>query len=403
MKFSDLPPHILEKLRYWQKTIEATKDFTGTSPPSVFVGSFEYPKVWIGVLSPPVQQPSTSILDSPETWFKNKATIEQILSLRGELIYSRFKSDVTSGKGKLVDVVQEVAMAKKSTDIEVNLKKFPRFVFNLDTHTTPVGSPAQLVSARITENPKVEHKVDYLISDVDLRAENAVNVLYKFGIPVSRIEKIFSSGLLGVQMQRKFVPTRWGITAVDDIIGKNLRERVKEYSELGEIRLFHSEYIGNHYEVLLIPGAYQFELVEFWGKVFEMKSFSSDYEPFQGRKDYASHTHGAFYSGRLATMEYLEKIKRQATVLIVREVRSEYSIPVGIWQLRESVREAMSSPYETFPVLKDAVKRISERIFVKDGWVPHSKIMTDSKEQKKITQFSKITKNKKEEIQNHYL
>lgn len=389
MKFSELPPRILEKLRYWQKTIEATKDFTGTSPPSVFVGSYEYPKVWMGVLSPPVQQPSTSILDSPETWFKNRATIDQILSLRGELVYSRFKSDVNSGKGKLVDVVQEVAMAKKSTDVEVNLKRFPRFVFNLNSHTTPVGSPATLLSARITENTKVEHKVDYLVSDVDLHAENAVNALYRFGIPVSRIEKIFSSGQLGVQMQRKFVPTRWGITAVDDMIGKNLREKMREYPEIDEIRLFHSEYIGNHYEIILIPGAYQFELVEFWGKVFGMHEFSSDYEPYQGRKSYANHTHGAFYAGRLAVMEYLEKIKKQATVLIVREVRSEYSIPVGIWQLRESVRDAMNSPFETFATVHDAIKKISERIFVKDKWVTHSKIMNDNREQKKITQFSK--------------
>jgi len=392
MKFSELPPHIVEKLKYWKTTIEATKDFTGTSPPSVFVGSYEYPKVFIGVLSPPVQQPSTSILDSPETWFKNKATIEQILSLRGELVYSRFKENVNASKGKLIDVVQEVAMAKRSTDVEVNLKKSPRFVFDMNIHTTPVGSPATLLSARVTENPKVEKKVEYMISDVDFRAENAVISLYKFGIPVSRIEKIFSSGMLGVQMQRKFVPTRWGITAVDDIIGKHLREKVKDYPEIGEIRLFHSEYIGNHYEVLLIPGAYQFELVEFWGKVFGMKSFSSDYEPFQGRKTYANHTHGAFYSGRLAVMEYLEKIRRQATVLIVREVRSEYSIPVGIWQLRESVRDAMGSGYETFATMNDAVKKIAERIYVRDGWVAHSKIMADRKEQKKITQFSNFTK-----------
>jgi hypothetical protein len=388
MKFSELPPHIVEKLRYWKTTIEATKDFTGTSPPSVFVGSYEYPKVFIGVLSPPVQQPSTAILDSPEQWFKNRTTIEQILSLRGELIYSRFKSDVNSSKGRLIDVVQDVAMAKKSTDVEVNLKKNPRFVFNYSTYTTPVGSPATMLSARITENPKVERKVDYLVSDADIRAENAVVALFRSGIPVSRIEKIFSSGLLGVQMQRKFVPTRWGITAVDDIIGKYLRERVKQHPEIDEIRLFHSEYIGNHYEVLLMPGAYQFELVEFWGKVFGMHSFSADYEPFQGRKDYANHTHGAFYSGRLASMEYLDKIRRQATVLIVREVRSEYSIPVGIWQLRESVRDAFNSAYETFPSVQDAVKRIAERIYVKDGWVPHSKIMTDRKEQRKITQFS---------------
>lgn len=392
MKFSELPPHILEKLKYWQKTIEATKDFTGTSPPSVFVGSYEYPKVWMGVLSPPLQRETTSILDSPETWFQNKATIEQILSLRGELVYSRFKSDINSAKGKLVDVVQEVAMAKKSTDVEVSLKRNPKFVFNFNTHTTPVGSPATLISARITENPKVERKVDYLISDVDLLAENSVAALYKFGIPISRVEKIFSSGLLGVQMQRKFVPTRWGITAVDDILGKFLREKVKEYPEIDEVRLFHSEYIGNHYEILLIPGAYQFELVEFWGKIFGMPSFSADYEPFQGRKDYATHTHGAFYAGRLAVMEYLEKIRKQATVLIVREVKSEYSIPVGIWQLRESVRDAMKNNFETFATVGDAIRKISERIFVKDKWVPHSKIMIDRKEQKKITQFSKITK-----------
>jgi DNA repair protein NreA len=394
MKFSELPPHILEKLKYWKTTIEATKDFTGTSPPSVFVGSYEYPKVFVGVLSPPVQQPSTAILDSPEQWFKNKTTIEQILSLRGELIYSRFKSDVNSSKGKLIDVVQEVAMAKKSTDVEVNLKKNPRFVFNYNTHTTPVGSPATLLAARITENLKVEHKVEYMISDVDLLAENAVVALYKSGIPISRIEKIFSSGLLGVQMQRKFVPTRWGITAVDDIVGKYLREKVKEYPESDEIMVFHSEYIGNHYEVLLLPGAYQFELVEFWGKIFGMPNFSADYEPFQGRKTYANHTHGAFYAGRLAVMEYLEKIRRQAVVLIVREVRSEYSIPVGIWQLRESVRDAMNNTCETFSSVQDAVKKIAERIYVKDKWVPHSKIMTDRREQKKITQFSnsQITK-----------
>jgi hypothetical protein len=52
----------------------------------------------------------------------------------------------------------------------------------------------------------------------------------------------------------------------------------------------------------------------------------------------------------------------------------------------------MKNPYETFATVQDAIKKISERIFVKDKWVPHSKIISDSKIQKKITQFSKITK-----------
>jgi len=402
MRFVDikrLPPSvaekILERMRYWKATIENVKDFTGTSPPSVFIGSNNYPKVFMGILSPPEQKENAYILDSPERWYQQKSSLDQILNFRGQLIYSRFQSSIKRPSGKLIDVMQELAMAKKQADVEIELKKKPKFRFEFDSWITPIGNPAPIEKAELIENPKVERNVDYLVSDVDIKADNAVRLLYKSQIPVSRIQKILSAGLLGVQIQRKFVPTRWSITAVDDILGKNLMKNVRDYPELNEIRLFSNEYLGNHYEILMIPGIYQYELIEtklpksVWNIFGTTPAINADYEPFFGRKTYADQTAGAFYAGRLAVLEYLEKIRRQASILIVREVRSDYFAPVGIWQLRETVRDAFNKPFEKFDSINDGIKRIAERLVIKDKWVSHSKLLKTIKEQKKITQFSK--------------
>jgi hypothetical protein len=371
--------------------IEATKDFTGSSPPSIFVGDFGYPQVNVGILAPPQQQAEEKafVLDSPESWYANKISLEQIFELRSQLIYSRFKSSVHADSGSLVDITKEIAAAKKPTVVDIELKRQPRFLFATDARTTPIGNPAPLASARLVENPSVERKVDYLISDVDVKATRAVLELYKHKLPATCIQKIFSSGLLGMQVERKFGPTRWSITAVDDILGKNLREKVKDYQEISEIKLFFNEYIGNRYYVLLLPGAYQFELIEFWQGKWGMPAVSSDYENFWGRKDYADNTHGAFYSGRLAVCEHLEKIKRQASILIVREITSEYSLPVGIWQLREAVRDSFNQPEEKFATVKEAIARIEGRMKLRSGWQEESQVLKNFKHQKKLTAFGR--------------
>src|SRR5439155_22919010 len=146
--------------------------------------------------------------------------INQILSLRGGLIYSRFTGNVKEPKGRLIEVSQELAMSNKPTNVEIELLKKPRFKFFFDSFHQPIGNPAPLVKARLIENPSIEKKVDYLVSDFDIKANNAATELYKEGIPVSRIQKIFSAGLLGLKIQRRLVPTRWSITAVDDSLSK---------------------------------------------------------------------------------------------------------------------------------------------------------------------------------------
>lgn len=190
--------NLLDRVRYWKKTIEAAKNFSGTSPPSVFIGNFQYPHVFLGILSPPVQDSNANILDSPEQWYQQKASIDQVLTFRSEMIYSRFKSDVRAPRGKLIDVLQELAMSKRPTDLEIELRKSPKFRFALDNRSTPIGNPAPIFQAHLIDTPTVERRVDYILSDVDLHAQNAVFRLYDFNLPVSRIQKMFSAGLLGL-------------------------------------------------------------------------------------------------------------------------------------------------------------------------------------------------------------
>ena len=378
---------VADKVKFWKSVIENVKDFSGSSPPAVFVGRAFYPKVYVGILAPP-HQTSTDILDSPEKWYEQKASIEQILNYRSQLIYSRFKtSTVKRPSGKFIDITQELSMAKKPTGVEIRLRKSPRFTFSFDGWSQPIGNPAPLDNVILTENPSVERKVDYIISDTDLKAERGVLELYQHEIPVSRIQKIFSVGLLGLKTQRKFVPTRWGITAVDDTIGKILIERIKDYQQSNEVFLFQNDYLANHFEILMIPENYQFEFIESWDLDKPFPTISADYESYFGRKTYATNTHGGYYAARIAALEYLNKIKRQATILIVREIRPDYYADVGVWKVRETVRDAFNKPFEKFDTVSHAIKRICERMKIGNKWMDKSNLLKNLKEQRKLKSF----------------
>ncbi len=386
---------IVQRLNYWKSTIEKVDDsFSGTSPPSVFVGRFNYPRVNVGILSPPIEIDNAERLDFPEFWYEQKSTIRQILDYRSEMIHSRTLYNVKRPKGNLLEVMQELTVSKKPTDVEIQLKSKPKFQFSVSNFRPPIGNPARIKNAKITENVRVLKKVEKTVSDTDLKAINAVANLYKYNVPVSKIEKIFSVGLLGLPFQRKLVPTRWSITGVDDIIGKNMRQKVKTYPKLSEIQVFYNEYIGNHYEIIFIPRHYEYELIEIkhpksvWNPYGKYAAIYADYESYWGRKDYASATGGAFYAGRLSILEHLEKIKRQASILIIREVLPEYYIPLGIWQMRETIRGAFNRKPMEFDNLDKALKNISNRVIT-----PMKKILTKSKlfqnikKQKKIKEY----------------
>ena len=370
--------------------------FSGESPPEVFVGRYNYPNIQAGILSPDDPElHQTEAFSMPEIWHEKNLSIDEILTNRSKLIYGKFKTQIKQPKtpNYFLRLMQEIGMCYKPVSTEFFLRKPPAKTMEINKHSPIIGNPAPLQYARLEENPKIKPKVDYLVSDTDNKAVNSILELYKSSIEISNINKILSVGLLGLKTQRKLVPTRWSITAVDDTISKELIKKIRYYPELSEILLFNSEYNGNHFEILLLPDKFSFEVLEaemtggLWNQTTKV-SISKDHEFFGGRKTYASEVIGGYYATRLGVAEYLEKIKKQATAILFREIRPEYYAPLGVGILREIIRNAFKKNPEKFSTINQALEKEQTRLKSPISiWTSESVLLPEFGKQKKISQW----------------
>ena len=360
------------------------KEFSGSSPPEIFVGKWNYPNVYTGILSPQ-EYGNTQVMSSPEEWHKHNLPIQKILDLRNQLIYGRTQSNIKKLDTKFLKTMQEVAMTSDSISTEFKLKKPISPNLEKDSKVPLISHAAQVDSVRLQENPKILRKVDYLVNDTEVKSLIAIKELEKSNISTSNIIKILSAGLLGLKKNRKLVPTRWSITAVDSNLSSEKLKRIKFYQELTNIEVFSSEYLGNHYEFLLLPEKWSFEVIEI---SLSSSGVWHDYESFFPRKKYAESVTGAYYANRLALCEYLEKIKRQCQCLVIREIRPEYSAPLGVGILREISRSAFSKPGKKFSTFKEAINDIQSRLKQPiSNYTNKSLILTNYGKQKKLLEF----------------
>ena len=226
------------------------------------------------------------------------------------------------------------------------------------------------------------------VDDVDLKATPAVTDLYDKGFDEHYLTKIFSLGNLGVKTERKIVPTRWSITAVDDQLGKKLIEDVRYYNEM-DYNAYFVSHLGNYFIVLTFPGAFSYELFEMSTKSYE---FMTDYENHTGRKQYAHITAGGYYASRLAVLEHFKKIKKKAQVLVLRLITDEYWAPLGVWVVREAVRKAMENKpiqFSSKELMIEYTKKLAHKKFTYDieKITKHSKILKNLKEQTRLFDF----------------
>jgi hypothetical protein len=384
---------IMMKVSYFLKSVPlmASEDIAGFSPPSVFIGRIGYPNVYAGPLVPPVDE-ETSLYDMPEQWFGR--TMDEIVGFRSLLVRGKYRVHVQKldEGGKILDQTRELALAENSVDMELNLTKKPRGSIFMDDAVQPFGPSAPIRDLHLG-NTRFEHRVEKAYRDTDLKAVQAVKDLYGKGVLVTKIQRAFSVGAFGLEKNRKLVPTRWSITAVDDIISKELREQVKTFPEINEFRVYESVYLDNIFEILMIPAQWSYESMEAWypGTVWNPKGNStaiySDWEGNSGRTTYAQ-IGGCYYSARLAVCELLVKERRQATVVVLREARPGYIMPVGVWQVRENVRNAMRNVPVKCNTLDEALTHIASRFEIPiQRWVLQSEILKNALFQKKITDF----------------
>jgi len=381
---------ILLKYRAFQRTLPMVSGTTmdGSSPPGVFVGRFGYPKVAIGPLLSPLHG-STELLDTPEEWVGR--SVEEVIGFRTGLVRgtARFRVTEADRPEALLERLQLLGIAVESVESEAEFRRPPRGHLALSDSTPPFGPSAPIEKVRLDVR-RVDPQLDRLSSDIHASARVAVEELYDRGVRVSRIQRAFSVGALGRQGRRRLVPTRWSITAVDDLVSRQLLDEVRGLPELDEVLLYRLTALDNRWLIAFLPGSYRYESIEtwypntVWNPSPDRVVMMGDHEGFQGRTTYAS-IGGCYYAARLATAEALARLRRQAGVVVLREVHPGEILPLGVWNVREHVRAALARPPERLSGLEELFVRMGQAFAIPlDRWLRTSAVLHDARTQRRL-------------------
>jgi hypothetical protein len=372
----------------------ASETLSGATPPSVFIGRYGYPKVKVGPLVPPFHG-DTTILDKPEMWLGK--SLEDIVNYRLSLVRGVSDINVHATSGRYIESLQELAMASKSAESEVLFEKRPiadvEHVKDLG-ESAPFGPIAPLKSFK-TASLSIDKRLENVYYDKDLHAAEAVVDLYHEGVEVSRIHRVLSIGMLGLQKNRRLVPTRWSISATDDIISVSLIKSLVFYPQIDYYEVYKYSHLGNYYSVILIPDdTWSFEMKEVWFDNNGNLGMGMDFED-AGGLDHHPSIAGAYFAARLGIAEHLSKRRRKAAALVLREIHSDYVMPVGVWQIREGIRKALKKEKRQFVSFQKALAFACLSLSTSSKeWFRGSKILQLYKKQKRITDFLSNDKKK---------
>ena len=379
----------------WYEFVNAnSKRFTnkvidGSSPPSLFVGEYGYPHVRVGPMIPPYHG-DTSILDNPELWLGK--SMEEIVNYRINLLKGTMIHNVSKISDRYIESLQDLALSKRAVDSTMTFEKTPsQYLKEMVLSKSNLEEIPSVFSAPVSEfkiYPSTsDEKLEKKYYDGDLLASDAVIELYENNVDINRIAKVLSIGMIGRKKNRKLVPTKWSITAADDIVSMNLLKKIKDNAVLDCYLVFYFNHLGNYYSIIFIPDdVWNFEMIESWIDTNGRIHIGSDYESGKNIEHYPSIA-GAYFAGRLAATEYLFEKRKKSSVLILREIHPEYFMSLGVWQIREGIRESLKSKGKKFETFDSALKYgVSKTSLSINEWIKNSSIIRNKK-QKRISDY----------------
>jgi len=369
------------------RSVEVGKEMEGSSPPSVFIGSWNYPDVYAGPMIAPVHG-DTAVMDMPESWIAGNKTQEEIIGYRMNLVRGKHMVDAGDLDNRFVEKLQEITLSSSSVESEIAFTDTPKGTTFSEEHA-PFGPSAPIERFEI-ESGRWDKDLERVYYDDDLRAKDAVIGLHQQGVPFSAIQKAFSAGTMGRGGDRHLVPTRWSITAVDTTIGDHLLTEVKKCPVIDTVRVHEFSSLHNNYAVILMPTGWQYEWSEAFLRVLGTEELVfSDHEIHTKKTEY-SHLGGCYYSCKMAVLEALAREHRQAGAIILREALRGY-VPMGVFNVRENVRSAMRLPGQEFEDVKSALAHIGQKFtlpadrFVEEGALLRSVL---TQKQTRLADFS---------------
>jgi len=337
-----------------QKIFEKTS-FFGPTPPSVFVGHYNYPMV---------STSSILLLDekinpNPKYWYG--LDFQKLFYIASMQI----KAQAPLTNQRILENIKETALSLKHVDIEAEYKNKPKLIINFDQVNNPLGPIAKLKDFKIAQNISVPKKIEELLQE-DIKTTQAIEKLVLNGFDEFYITRLFSIGLLGKKHSKHLVPTKWSITATDNLIANFYIKKLKALPILDFILLFENEYLGNRFFIILLPKPWGFENIECWIANNKNKyAISKEWEGYDLRTKYASSQGGGYYAAKHAIAESLVNIiRKQAAVVVIREITPKYALAVGVWEVRESIRNAFKKTPLKFANIKELFYYLKEKLLL---------------------------------------
>ncbi len=348
---------VYERLNVLKEEVEVRREVNAPTPPFFLISWKNYPNVAAG---PYLSLSEPELIADPQKAMK--LSMAELMSVRASTVRPFQIRNVRSS-------VEDAALSIKPVEMSARLKSVPSASLSPDFF----GPSSVAEKIEVEGNPKIPKKVDYFYESYDVRAEKAIQELEKFG--VEYLVQLLSTGSLGVKNQRKLVPTRWAITAVDSILAKKHFETVRRSEQIDRVEVYHGKHWDNNFVIVLLPWEWAFEVMEMWsGGSAWGSGIVSDSEYGELKKDYARNVTGSYYAARLEVLKHLAERKKQAACLVLREIGPEYYFPVGVWHVRETVKMALKGKPERFDSWKDARERVGQML-KSTGWENKSKII----------------------------
>jgi DNA repair protein NreA len=395
---SSSPAEIKKKLEEnWIRFIKANSaklslgTIDGSSPPSIFVGRYGYPKVRIGPMIPPLHG-DTTILDRTELWTGKK--LEEIANYRLSLVLGTMNVNIHDISSRYLENMQELAMSERPAETEATFEKTPVVDVHMQKelrldHVAPPFGPAAPLRGFKMSSLSADQRIETVYYDTDLRAADAMMELYRRSAEMSIIQRVLSMGMLGVKKKRKLVPTRWSISATDDIISSMLVKEIGMNPTIDLFEVTRYSHLANYYSIILIPDdRWIFEMIESWFTSRGQVATGADNEDERGLNHNPTIA-GAYFAARLAVAEHLARRHKKAGAIVLREIHPNYVMPLGVWQIREGVREALKKPPQKFERFDHAMSfACSYMSLSKNEVVQKSRLWKSFKGQTKISDFA---------------
>ncbi|MBR9681642.1 MAG: hypothetical protein GOV00_02455, partial [Candidatus Altiarchaeota archaeon] len=213
------------------RKIKFKKNVEAPTQPFYMISWKNYPRVAVG--------PHLSV---------NSKGIEKSMKISMDDFLVNMSSQVRPFEVKSIRTSEEAALSINPIFVNAELKSAIN-VNEFDLGQVPTVSARKIT---LEDTPKIPGKVFEIVDSYDLKASFAVNSLEdNFGFDYA--VQALSTGNLGVKSERKMVPTRWAITAVDSIIAKGLFEKVKTFEEVRDFEIYELVHWDNHFVILIVP------------------------------------------------------------------------------------------------------------------------------------------------------